>query len=37
MFSEGRTLTEDEEPSGWPSATQAGDNMAWVRELVRFD
>ena len=37
MFSEGRTLVEDEQRSGRPSAAQTGDNTAHVRELVRFD
>jgi hypothetical protein len=33
MFSEGRTLVEDEQHSGRPSATRTGDNTAWIREL----
>jgi len=33
MFSEGRTLVEDEQRSGRPSATRTGDNTAWIREL----
>ena len=37
MFSEGRTLVDDEQRSGRPSATRTGDNTAWVRELVRSD
>ena len=37
MFSEGRTLVEDEQRSGRPSATRTGDNTARVRELVRSD
>jgi hypothetical protein len=37
MFYEGRTLAEDEQRSGRPSATQTGDNTARVRELVRSD
>ena len=37
MFSEGRTLVEDEQRSGRPSATRTSDNTAQVRELVRFD
>ena len=37
MFSEGRTLVEDEQHSGRPSATGTGDNTAWVRETVRAD
>jgi len=37
MFSEGRTLVEDEQHNGRPSATGTGDNTARVRELVRAD
>jgi predicted ATP-dependent protease len=37
MFSEGKTLVEDEQFSGQPSATQTGDNTAQVRGLVRSD
>ena len=37
MFSEGKTLVEDERRSGRPSATRKADNTAWVRELVRSD
>jgi hypothetical protein len=37
MFSEGRTLVEDEQHSKQPSATWTGDNTAQVRELVRSD
>jgi len=37
MFSEGRTLAEDEQCSRWPSATGTRDNTAWIRELVRAD
>ena len=37
IFSEGRTLVEDEQRSRLPSAKQTRDNMAWVRELVRSD
>jgi hypothetical protein len=33
MFSEGRTLVEDEQSSGRPSATRTSDNTTWVREL----
>ena len=36
MFSESRTLVEDEQRSGRPSATRAGDKTR-VRELVRSD
>jgi hypothetical protein len=37
MFYEGRTLVEDEQRSGRPSATGTGDNTAWVKEIVRAD
>jgi hypothetical protein len=37
MCSEGRTLAEDEQRSGRPSATRTGDNTARVRKLVRSD
>jgi GH24 family phage-related lysozyme (muramidase) len=37
MCSEGRTLAEDEQSSGRPSATRIGDNTARVGELVRSD
>jgi len=37
MFSEGRTIVEDEQRSGRPSTTQTSDNTARVRELVRSD
>jgi len=37
MFSEGRTIVEDEQRSGQPSTTQTSDNTAQVRELVRSD
>jgi len=37
MFSEGRILLEDEQRSGWPSATRTGDNTARVREFVQSD
>jgi hypothetical protein len=37
IFSEGRTLVEDEQRSGRPSATWTGDNTTRVRELVRSD
>jgi len=37
MFSEGRTLVEDEQRSGRPSATGTGDNTARVREFLRAD
>jgi len=37
MFSEGRTLVEDEQRSGRPSATGTCDNTARVRERVRAD
>ena len=35
IFSEGRTIGEDEQHSGRPSTSQTGDNTAWVRELVQ--
>jgi len=34
MFSEGRTIIEDEQHSGQPSKTRTSDNTARVRELV---
>jgi hypothetical protein len=34
MFHGGRTLVEDEQRSGRPSATGAGDNTARIKELV---
>jgi hypothetical protein len=34
LFSEGRTLVDDEQRSGRPSATWTGDSTAHVRELV---
>jgi hypothetical protein len=37
MFSEGRTLVEDEQRSARPSATRKVENTARVRELVRSD
>jgi len=37
MFSEGRTILEDEERSRRPSTTRTSDNTAQVRELVRSD
>jgi len=37
MFSEGRTLVEEDQRSRRPSGTRTGDNAAWVRELVRSD
>ena len=37
MFSEGRTLVEDEQRSGRPSATGTGDNTTRVREFLRAD
>ena len=37
MFSEGRTIAEDEQRSGRPSTTRTGDNTARVPELVRSD
>jgi len=37
MFSSGRTIVEDEEHSGRPSATRTSDNTARARELVRSD
>ena len=37
MFSEGRTIVEDEQRSGRPSTTRTSDNTARVRELVRSD
>jgi len=35
MFSEGRTIVEDEQRSGWPLTTRTSDNTAQIRELVR--
>jgi hypothetical protein len=35
MFSEGRTIAEDEQHSGQPSTMWRGDNKARVRELVQ--
>jgi hypothetical protein len=32
MFSECRTVVEDGQPSGRPSATRTGDNTAWVKK-----
>jgi hypothetical protein len=37
LFSEDRTLVEEEQRSGRPSAPRTGDNTARVRELVRID
>ena len=37
MFSEGRTIFEDEQRSGRPSTTQTSDNTARVRELFGSD
>jgi len=37
MFSEGRTVVEDEQRSRRPSARRTGDNTARVRELVGSD
>jgi len=37
IFSEGRTIVEDEQRSGRPSTTRTSDNTARVRELVRSD
>ena len=37
MFSEGRTIVEDEERSGRSSTTRTSDNTARLRELVRSD
>ena len=37
MFSEGRTVVEDEQHSRRPSATWTGDNITWARELVHSD
>jgi len=37
MFSEGRTIVEDEQRSGRPPTTRTSDNTARVRELVRSD
>ena len=37
MFSEGRTIVEDEQHSGRPSTTRTSDNTAQVGELVRPD
>jgi hypothetical protein len=34
MFSEGRTIVEDEQRSRRPSTKWTGENTAWVRELV---
>ena len=34
MFSEGRTIIEDEQRSGRPSTTRTSDNTARVQELV---
>jgi len=36
MFSERRTLVEDEQRSGRPSAKGTGDNTARVRELLEL-
>ena len=35
MFSEGRTIIEDEQCNGRPSTTRTSDNTARVRELFR--
>ena len=37
MFSEHRTVVEDEQGSGRPSTSRTGDNTARVGELVRSD
>ena len=37
MFSEGRTVVEDEQHSRRPSATWTGDNITWAKELVHSD
>jgi GH24 family phage-related lysozyme (muramidase) len=37
IFSEGKTLVEDEQRGGRTSATWTGDNRARLRELVRSD
>jgi len=37
IFSEGRTVVEYEQRSGWPATAWRGDNAAWVRDLVRSD
>jgi len=37
MFSEGRTIVEDEQRSGRPSTTRTSDNTTRVQELVRAD
>ena len=37
ILSESRTIVEDEQLSGWPSAKRAGDSTARERELVRAD
>jgi hypothetical protein len=37
MFSEGRTLLEDEQRNGRPSTIRTSDNTTRVRELVRSD
>ena len=37
MFSEGRTIVEDEQPSGRPPTTRTSDNTARIREHVRLD
>jgi len=37
MFSEGRTIVEEEQPSGRPPTTRTSDNTARIREHVRLD
>ena len=37
LFSEGRTLVEEEQRSGWPSTTRRADKAARVREFARSD
>jgi len=37
MFSEGRTVVEDEQRNGRPSTARTGDNKAQARELFRSD
>jgi len=37
MFSEGRTIVEDEQHSGRPSTTRTSDNTERVRQLIRSD
>jgi len=37
MFSEGRTIVENEQLSGRTSTTRTSDNTARIREIVRSD